>query len=258
MSQYDDLCCNKMENALAELLGISIDTIDMLGLTIEPDVGYDDFFYGYYVEFPTKESIDECILSQIEKSDINKIPWGKTENYSEAEFSNTSVDPFGYQAEWEQEEFLAHLPSKENVIETLQNIKIKINNDSNDDILIKSLIFSAFSITESYMRSLVWEKIPSFDFAELDNKLKTILKKELLFKLSQCNTRIKLYKELTGQKLKVIPYYQEVRNYLAHNMFLAKINNNKLIIKKQDDSGKEYSIELIIESLENYVNNPIE
>ncbi len=44
MSQYDDLCCNTMEKALAELLGISIDTIDMLGLTIEPDVGHDDFF----------------------------------------------------------------------------------------------------------------------------------------------------------------------------------------------------------------------
>lgn len=102
------------------------------------------------------------------------------------------------------------------------------------------------------------KKIPNFDFTELDNKLKTILKKELLFKLSQCNTRIKLYKELTGKKFMSIPYYQEIRNNLAHNMFLAKINNNKLIIKNQDDSENQYSIELIIESLENYVNNPIE
>lgn len=123
---YEDLRCNIMEKALAELLGISLDTIDIHCLTIEPEIGHDDFLYGYYVEYPKKELIDKGVLSQIEGTEIDKIPWGKTISYSEADFSNTSVDPFGYQSEWEQEEFLAHLPSKENIIETLQNIQKKL------------------------------------------------------------------------------------------------------------------------------------
>ena len=58
---------NKMERALAEILGVRADIVDVLGLTIENDIGNDDCSYGYYVEFPKKSDIDTSILLTLEQ-----------------------------------------------------------------------------------------------------------------------------------------------------------------------------------------------
>lgn len=239
----------KMEKALAEILGINLDIVDMLGLTIEPDIGNDDCLYGYYVEFPKKESIDKYILSQIEQIDTNKIPWGETKNYSEAEFSNTSVDPFGYQAEWKQEKYeIEHSPSKEQVIQRLEDIKkniVKLSYEENiDELKIKVLIFVSYSITEGFVKKFVLDAIPI--------EKKTINNQKFLEKLYSANGRKTLYKRYTNKELDYIPYYREIRNPLSHDILSGYISHNKLFF---DDINQSFDINQIIESLITYIQN---
>ena len=249
---------SKMEMALAEILGVNFETVDMLNLSIEPNVGHDDFFYGYYVEFPNKNNINEDVLASREQCDIDKIPWGETEYYTEAQFANTSVDPFGYKAEWEENFYSeAFFSSDEEVLQKLEEIKKILNTNTNTEIIVKSLILSVFSITEGYMRAIVYREIPDVEVFGLDDKLKVILQKDLSYKLSNNKTRIELYKELTGKKLKSIPYYKEVRNPLAHNILSAKILKGDIIIN-DGNRNLNYCINDILNELKDYINSPIE
>lgn len=239
---------SKMEEALAEILDISLDTVDMLNLTIENDIGHDDFFYGYYVEFPQKTNIGEDILSNIKPSDVDKIPWGETKYYSESQFSNTSIDPFGYQAEWEYEKYLqAHTPSKENIINQLNKIKDIIFNEC-DETIKKSLILCSFSMVESYIKHLVWESVP-------DNLKEN---KSIVRKIENTRDRITLYKKHTNKTLKYIPYFQNVRHYLAHNIIKPTITNTQLELLDKDNNYCYYNIVQIIENLKDFIENPIE
>lgn len=243
-----DYIDSRIEDALAEILDVSSYTVDMLGLTIENNIGNDDFFYGYYVEFPKKSDIDENLLANMETADIDKIPWGKTEYYTESQFSNTSVDPFGYQAEWEYEKYLqAHTPSKENIINQLNKIKDIIFKDC-DETIQKSLILCSFSMVESYIKHLVWESLP-------DN-LKDI--KSIIKKIENTQDRITLYKRHTNKTLKYIPYFQNVRHYLAHNIIKPTISNTQLELLDKDNNYCYYDIVQIIEDLKVFIENPIE
>lgn len=242
---FDDC---KLEKALAEILGVNLDTIDILGLTIESNIGSDDFPYGYYVEFPEKSNIDENILANIETADIDKIPWGKTEYYTESQFSNTSVDPFGYQAEWEYEKYLQeHTPSKENIINQLDIIK-EIISTTLAEIVKKSLILSSFSMAESYTKHLVWEALP---ISIKDNKS---IKK----RLENTQDKIALFKEYTNKVLKYIPNFQNVRHALAHDIINPKILENQIEILDKDDNIHLYDIFQILEDLKSFIENPIE
>ena len=124
-----DIDNDKFKEALAEVLDISLDTIEKLNLTIEDILGEDEISYGFYVEYPKKCEIDENILSSIEQEDINKIPWGTTQYYSHGDLGNTRADPFGYFAEYEAFNYYQKTEiSKENILEQLNKLKTVINN----------------------------------------------------------------------------------------------------------------------------------
>ncbi len=74
-----------------------------------------------------------------------------------------------------------------------------------DAINTKALLFSAFSITESYVRSLIWDKMTDLDSEVKNTKLCKILKKHLYDKLSRTSGREELYKEFTSKTLKKFP-----------------------------------------------------
>ena len=243
-----DFYNNKMEEALAEILGVSLDTVDTLNITIEENIGHDDFLYGYYVEFPQREDIDKDLLSKIESQDLDKIPWGKTEYYSESKFSNTSVDPFGYRAELEYETYLQeHIPSKENIINQLNKFK-DIISSNDDEIIIKSLTLSSFSMAESYVKHLVWLCLP-------DNLKEDI---SIIKKLKNSKDRIDLYFKHSGKKLKHIPFFKDVRHPLAHNIIEPTVCSNQLKIINEKNEYAFYDITQIIEDLKTFIENPIE
>ncbi|MDD2495638.1 MAG: hypothetical protein PHE29_10660 [Tissierellia bacterium] len=248
----------KLNEALAEILKINNDIVEELNLEVQAEINNDDMLCSYYVEFPALKDVNPDIIKGINQEDIDKIPWGKTKFYSESQLGNTKADPFGWKAEWEAEEYYNKIfPSKENIIDELEKINNKISTQIEDEIVVKALLFSAFSITESYMRLLVWEIIPNFDFTELDDKLKAILKKDLIYKLTNSNKRIELYKNLTNNTLKPIPLFIEVRHPLAHNMYSACIVDNMIVIKNKNDITKSFDINTVMEELIKYVKNPV-
>lgn len=254
---YDYVNCNKMEMALAEILGVDVELIEELGINIEENIGNDDFLYGYYAEFPKFEDIDENIKNTYDVSQLDKIPWGKLEYYDISEFGNTDADPLGWLEDWKMElYYYRHTPSKENITNELNLIKDIIAEFRNDETIVKSLVLSAFSITESYMRSIVRNEIPDFENSKLDNKLKDILRKHFIAKLNNNNKRNELYKDLTGKALNIIPNFSQVRNALAHNMFAIGFEEDCLIIENADNVEKSYKIKEIINQLINYVKNP--
>ncbi len=257
--QYDDTHCNIMEKALAEILGVDVELIEELCVDIEPNLGNDDFLYGYCVEYPKLEDIDEKIQKSFDSSQLDEIPWGKLEYYDISEFGNTKADPLGWAAEWEEEYYnYINAPSEDNIINQLEEIENKIQKNKADEIIVKALVLSAFSITESYARSLVLNNIPNFDKSNLDDKLKNILKKYIISKISNNKGREGLFKEIAGKSIKAIPYYKEVRNPLAHNMFSAEVFNNTIIVKNKNDDETPFEIDKILEELIKFVEEPIE
>lgn len=254
---YDYVNSNKMERALAEILEVDVELIEELGVNIEENIGNNDFLYGYYVEFPKHEDIVKNLKDTYDASQLDKIPWGETEFYNISAFGNTNVDPFGWLEDWKMElYYYRHTPSKENITNELNLIKDIIAEFRNDETIVKSLVLSAFSITESYMRSIIRNEIPDFENSKLDYKLKDILRKHFVAKLNNNNKRIELYKDLTGKALNIIPNFSQVRNALAHNMFAIGFEEDCLIIENADNVEKSYKIKDIINQLIDYVKNP--
>lgn len=193
-------------------------------------------------------------MSQIEETEINKISWGKTQYYTEADFSNTSVDPFGYQAEWEQEKYeIEHSPSKEQVIQKLEEIKDEIqkllNEKSVDELTIKTLIFVTYSISEGFTKKVIIESMP------IHERIGIINDQRLLDKLYSTSGRQSLYLRYKGKELDYIPYYREIRNPLSHDILKGIISQGSLFF----DEGKQaFPVNQIIENLLSYVKNLME
>ena len=171
---YDDMIEQKFTSALSECLGINEELIELLDLKLENNYGNSnrDFFYGYYVEIPNWDSLDKLIQEQIPEKIKNEIAWGETIHISEAVFGNTNSDPFNWKDDYEYEYYcITHSTQREDVIFTLKELKSKIKK-SEDELIIKSLILCAFSITESFVRNIVWSHIPDIENQNIDNKLK--------------------------------------------------------------------------------------
>lgn len=241
-----------MYKALAEILNVNYDIIEL----IEPIIGEnngsskDEWHYGYYFEIPSFESLDDETQEEVRKwITVNDFPFGETIYLSDGELSNT------WHNDYEAEEYYRiYILPKERVIEELDSIseKMKIHDDN---LIIKALLFSAFSITESYTRSLIWKKIPNFDNDIPNEILNDVLKKHLFDKLSRGNGRKEIYKKFTGKELAPIPHYNPIRNSLAHDIGIGQVIHGKIKVKGKNNEESEEDINKIIKDLQNYILN---
>ncbi len=241
---------DKTSVALAEYLGIDVDIVEMLNLELEENNGHskDEWHYGYYVEFPELEEIDKPTRKRIFEILSANIPWGETIYLDDGDLGNTNADPFGWRAEWEEEYYYqTHSLSKENTLDELSSIQKKISSEMADELITKSLIFSMFSVVESFVRSFVWSKIPSVENKSHEVKLKIIQEN------SRGKSRNKLYNGYTGKTLKEIPYFKEIRNSLAHNLISAKIIGNEIVITNLYEKVIYTDISNIVKDLINYI-----
>lgn len=251
---YDDIVEQRYTNALSECLGIDKELIELLDLKLENDYGNSngDFFYGYYVEIPNWNDLDKSIQEQISDEIKNEIEWGKTIYIPESKIGNTNADPFNWKADYEYEYYcITHSTQREDVLFTLKELKNKIQ-ISEDELIIKSLILCAFSITESFVRSIIWLHIPDIENQNIDNTLKEILKQKMQDDINNGGKRKEIYKRFTGKELPSIPFFKIVRNSLAHNLTSASVNNDVLVITI-NNFEQQFSIEKIINELINYV-----
>lgn len=253
---YDDIIEQKFTNALSECLGIDKEIIELLDLKLENNYGNsnEDIFYGYYVKIPNWDDLDKAIQEQISVEIKNEIEWGKIIYISESEFGNTKADPFNWKSDSEFEYYcITHSTQREDVLFTLKELKSKIE-ESQDELIIKSLILCAFSITEGFVRSIVWLHIPDIENQNFDNTLKEILKQKIQDDINNGVKRKEIYKRFTGKELPSIPFFKIVRNSLAHNITSASVNDDMLVITI-NNFEQQFSIEEIINELINYVDS---
>lgn len=251
---YDDIIEQRYTSALSECLGIDEELIEILDLKLKNNYGNsnEDFCYEYYVEIPNWDDLDKSIQEQIPKEIKNEIEWGETIYISESDLGNTEADPFNWKSDYEYEYYcMTHSTQREDVLFTLKELKNKID-ESKDELITKSLILCAFSITESFVRKIVWLHIPDIEKQNMDNTLKDILKQKMHDDINNGGKRKEIYKIFTNKDLPPIPFFKNVRNSLAHNITSASISDDTLLITIKNFE-QQFSIEQIMNELIKYV-----
>ncbi len=241
--------------AISELLEIDLNVLELINIEIGEDVGSssDQWHYGYYFTFPQIDNIDKEVLEEIKGYPcFANIPFGETKYFTDGQLSSTKADPFGYQADYQEELFnLNHPVTKEDVFETLAKIEVQVSSN-NDEIVKKSLIISAFSIIEGFKRNFVWNLVIKDNVDNMGETNKKLFIKMILEKLTNHNGRNYIYEELTGNKLKKIPMF-EIRNKLAHDISSCILIDNYITYFDKENNRKEYDINNLFVQLRQYV-----
>ena len=242
--------------AIAELLGVDEDIIEMIAPYVDEQTGSssDYIHYGYYCEFPNYDELDEEVIKEIENSGMkNKIPFGKTEYYSDSELGNTKADPFGWHADYEQEIYtLNHPTSKDEIINTLDSLKNKID-QYDDEILKKSLVLSAYSIIDGFVKSYIFDLIDKTNILNLSDITKDIFNETILNKLENATGRNQIYTRIKNTKLSPIPKYNQIRNILAHNICAVSIDGNNMCYEDKSNEIQRYSIDNLFRDFKDYI-----
>lgn len=100
----------------------------------------------------------------------------------------------------------------------MEEISRNIDQYCNKELIVKSLVFSAFSITENYIKHLIVKFIPNYEDLVVDEKMKIFIRKAIEDKLHRTNERVKLFRQFDNKKLTQMPF-ADLRNCLAHGMF---------------------------------------
>ncbi|EPF4342786.1 hypothetical protein [Enterococcus faecium] len=241
--------------ALSEILNVDIDIIDLLQPEMFENTGSssEEWHYGYYFEFPKFEELDEEVRKEI----LNKIlPFGENVYLSDGEFSDTLSDPLGWRDDiLEIEYYQKNILPQEKILSELDLIRDKIMSNP-DGLIKKSLIFSAFSLTESYIKSYVWGQIPSLENNILDERLQKIVYDSLSYRFSKEDDRNKILKSMQKKQLKKIPEWN-IRNVLSHDIGEVDISGD--ILRGKDMKNKDFSenIYVLLDKLREYVQEPL-
>lgn len=242
----DDL----MYKAIAELLQVDEEVIDLLEPYIGEETGSskEEWHYGYYAEIPSFEKLEleqQNYIRELLGDKFSSFPFGETEYFTDGVLSGTSADPLGWRYDFEYES----IPTNE-IVNELKLIKDKIK-FYQDELILKALLFGAFSLTESYIRGFVKDIIPRYDNVNLPTSLVDLMDGVFRDKLNKDGGRKQLAKTFTDFKLDDIPEW-DLRHKLAHNIGDMAINGLDIT---GEVKGVPYSKNIIdiIEELINYV-----
>jgi hypothetical protein len=236
------------EGAISEILskkyGVSEDIFDILSLDYNEDTGYDDAHYGWYTEIPSWDSLDSETQKLITEILISDIPFGETEYISDADLSETKADPLNARIEYDEWLYYSNIEYTNDFLTQLDSIseKIRENLSANDELAVKALIFSAFSLTESHVRNQVWKSIPDINRNVLNIQFQNILTELFSEKLQRYNEMQKIYKRFTGLELDDIPNRKPFRDTLAHDIGAGKIDGNYLVVS--DKKHEEHRVDV--------------
>lgn len=237
--------------ALAEKLNINIELLNLIQPVVGEDTGssWDEWHYGYYFEFPTLDEINKDVRDQILET---SLPLGEKIYLSDGEISDTKADPLGWRSETlEIEYYQRNILPQGKILKEFESIKNKVHINS-DDLIRKALIFSVFSLTESYVKSYTWGKIPDLEKNILDDKLRKIVFDSLDYKISRESDRNNILSNLSLKSLGNIPHWN-IRNALSHDIGAVKVSGN--LLSGKDLKNKDFSEDIfdLLASLQEYV-----
>lgn len=134
--------------------------------------------------------------------------------------------------------------------ETINDIQLKIK-DTNDELTKKSLILSSLIISESLLKSVIVEKIPTeMGISEFNqNILSSEIDKQLRGNVESKNG---LFKKLYKQKAPKQPW-THLRNALAHDIESSSVNDKEIVYTNLKEGKEEsYLIDKLFEELMNF------
>ncbi len=240
------------ESAISEILalkfGVSEDVIDLLSLICEEETGNDGEHYGWYVELPSLNSLDDTTKQEIFKVLLSKIPFGDTEYISDYQLSETRADPLNSQSDYYEYQYYSALEFSKELVTQLNEIaeKIAIHLKAKEELTVKALILSAFSLTESHVREHIWNMIPKIDESVSNVEFRGILRKHFADKLQRIDDIRRVHKQFTGKEMDDIPNREPFRNSLAHDIGAGRLDGTLLIVKnKKDEEARVDVFELI-------------
>lgn len=256
----------------AESLGDStlLSVLNILGINIPFNKSYtylDIFSKNIFkkdYDCKKKENLN-CILNELIDNKENKINFKSIDNSRETIIKllrlydfpeeTTIIDQADYQNELDynldieefyMSEYEMYLDMNLNyftVVDEVNNLKNLCDN-SNHEIVKKSLILAAFSQVESFFKSVIYNNLPNFEKAIENESISELIKKSLDNKLKKRNDRIEIFRaifNLNKEFKDLDTQYYTIRNGLAHDIDAVSINANCICY---EISNSIYSIDI--------------
>jgi hypothetical protein len=236
------------ESAISEILalkfGVSEDIIDLLSLTCEEETGNDGEHYGWYVEIPSLNRLDDATKQEMFNALLSKIPFGDTEYISDFQLSETCADPLNSQSDYYEYQYYSAIEFSKELITQLNEIaeKISLHLQAKEELTVKALILSAFSLTESHVREHVWNLLPKIDESVSNVEFRGILRNHFFNKLQRIDNIRSVHKQFTGKEMDDIPNREPFRNSLAHDIGAGRLDGTLLIVKNK--KGEEIKVDV--------------
>lgn len=240
-----------------------VSIIETLDLEPELNIGNDDFVYGNYIEWPKLDSLTNDELDYLKDFIDGSIKYdendreeiisslknsGMPDGIIMYEFDGDMPDRYGYF--YEPEEVYGNYAAYESQpIEEYNNQIDRLINtikESDDELVIKSLILATLILTESFALNKARRNAP--------NKIKDIPKGEIRNYLEEMigtdvkkdNERMRLIQIFVNRSVGKLPE-KKLRNHLAHDIGSEKIYLNKGCIfypRNKDGTGELIKISL--------------
>lgn len=251
----------------AESLGDStlLSVLNILGINIPFNKSYtylDIFSKNIFkkdYDCKKKENLN-CILNELIDIKENKINFKSIDNSRETIIKllrlydfpeeTTIIDQADYQNELDynldieefyMSEYEMYLDMNLNyftVVDEVNNLK-KLCDNSNHEIVKKSLILAAFSQVESFFKSVIYNNLPNFEEAieneDIRNFISSKFDSELKRKDGRKNIFNKIFEEKARKEFRDLnKNYYNLRNGLAHDIGEVSISNNSICYKNED------------------------
>lgn len=134
----------------------------------------------------------------------------------------------------------------------LTTIYQMIQNDGSDDLIIKSLISSAFAYVESFLKSTIYQGIPDLKETIQNEVLRTHTIKAIEFDLRGDRGRKDWFRDLYDEKLSDTPYIQ-LRNNLVHDVSKPIISNKSIQYLDKRQNSQTVTFENLFNSLSDFL-----
>ena len=223
-----------------------------------------------------KEEKLNCILNELIEKNENKIIFKSLKSSRETILKllrfynfpegNIIIDQADYQdelnynldiEEFYRSEYETYLDLNLNyleIVDEINNLK-QFCEESSNEIIKKSLILAAFSQTESFFKSVIYNNLPNFEKNIENEGIRDIISKKFENDLKRKDDRINIFRKifvLNKKDFKDIgSEYYDLRNVLAHDIGSVSIEENNIWYK----DSNIIDINMIFTELINFINS---
>lgn len=239
------------------------DLVDIIEPNIELNTGSSgEGTYGNYCEWQNLDSYDDDMLEALQEYFVNQLPPKRYKTRDDIikflrelgvpeetawEFGENFPEEKGYfytrESEYLFYEYELKLGQYIKEVDTLRGLIIR----ESDHLIKKSLLFTIFSLTESYVKQVVWNSVPNIE----ENVISPILSDLLIGHINDCfktKDKLKFLSKKLDINIGAFPH-DNLRNFLAHNVGLPIIVDDKIEFTNEKSEVVRKDISVVIVDL---------